>query len=41
ILFGKPQVYAGWTALGVTGLTDELIGDRLEEYAAILVKRIS
>lgn len=41
ILFGKPQVYAGWTAMGVTDLTEELIADRLEEYAASLVKRIS
>ncbi|MED4784640.1 aminoglycoside phosphotransferase family protein [Brevibacillus choshinensis] len=41
ILFGKPQVYAGWTALGVTGLTDDLIAERLEEYATSLVNRIS
>lgn len=41
ILFGKPQVYAGWTALGVTGLTDALIADRLEAYARSLVVRVN
>ncbi|MDR7318829.1 aminoglycoside phosphotransferase family protein [Brevibacillus nitrificans] len=41
ILFGPPQVYAGWTALGFTGLTDALIADRLEEYAKSLVERIA
>ncbi|WP_238933386.1 phosphotransferase family protein [Brevibacillus choshinensis] len=37
ILFGEPQVYAGWTALGVTGLTDALIAERLEAYAKSLL----
>ena len=35
-----PDVYPGWTALGVTGLTAELIMARLDAYAASLLERI-
>lgn len=30
--FWRPEVYGGWTALGVEGLTDELIMERLDAY---------
>ncbi|SDD39759.1 Predicted kinase, aminoglycoside phosphotransferase (APT) family [Paenibacillus sp. UNCCL117] len=39
ILFGPPSVYEGWTELGVTGLTDRLIMERLDDYAASLIER--
>ncbi len=32
-----PSVYAGWTELGVTGLTDELIRARMDAYVASLL----
>ena len=35
-----PKVYPGWTALGVTGLTDKLIAERLDNYMLSLLKRI-
>ncbi|MBC8136365.1 MAG: aminoglycoside phosphotransferase family protein, partial [Fibrella sp.] len=41
ILDGPPTVYAGWTALGVTGLTDELMRVRIDEYLLSLVARAS
>ena len=37
ILDGPPEVYQGWTDFGVTGLTDELMADRLDAYLASLV----
>ncbi len=37
---GPPRVYAGWTRLGVPGLTPELMRSRLEDYAARLVARL-
>ena len=40
ILFGPPEVYPGWTALGVSGLTERLIMERLDAYAASLVARV-
>ncbi|MBC7808757.1 MAG: phosphotransferase, partial [Akkermansiaceae bacterium] len=36
---GEPSVYAGWTALGVTGLTDTLMRDRSDDYLSSLVVR--
>jgi len=40
ILYGPPTVYSGWTALGFTGLTDELVRERLDLYLASIMKRI-
>src|SRR5690606_26068046 len=40
ILFGPPEVYLGWPALGVKGLTNEIIAHRLDEYMLSLLKRI-
>ncbi|GGG15130.1 phosphotransferase family protein [Paenibacillus abyssi] len=37
ILFGPPEVYEGWTALGVSGLTDQLMAERLDAYLASLI----
>jgi hypothetical protein len=39
ILIGPPKVYPGWTAFGVTGLTDELMEERLDSYLLSLLKR--
>jgi len=38
---GEPEVYAGWTALGVTGLTDALMRERSDAYMASLAKRLA
>ena len=38
-LDGPPKVYAGWTELGMKGLSDELIRHRLDEYLKSLLKR--
>lgn len=38
-LTGPPQVYAGWTAFGVTGLTDRLMAERTEAYLESLLRR--
>ncbi|TAA66325.1 phosphotransferase family protein [Planococcus salinarum] len=38
-LNGLPRVYAGWTELGLTGLSDELIRHRLDEYLLSLLER--
>ncbi|RKP47958.1 aminoglycoside phosphotransferase family protein [Cohnella endophytica] len=32
-----PEVYGGWTALGVTGLTDEMMAERLDDYLLSLL----
>lgn len=40
ILFGPPKVYQGWTNLGMTGLTDELMRERLDAYLISLLDRI-
>ncbi|MFC5402606.1 phosphotransferase family protein [Cohnella soli] len=37
----EPDVYQGWTALGMTGLTKELIIERLDTYLLSLLERIS
>lgn len=39
ILFGEPEVYAGWIALGVTGLTKDLMIQRLDAYMLSLLER--
>ncbi|WP_084243284.1 phosphotransferase family protein [Planomicrobium okeanokoites] len=38
-LDGPPKVYEGWTGLGMTGLSDELIRHRLDEYLLSLLDR--
>lgn len=38
---GKPSVYAGWTDLGMTGLTDELMLERYEAYLESLLNRFA
>lgn len=40
ILFGPPTVYSGWTAFGVTGLTDPMMERRLDAYAQRLVTHL-
>lgn len=40
ILFGPPTVYPGWAAFGVTGLTDQMMGERLDQYVESLVRRL-
>lgn len=37
--YWPPDVYAGWTALGVTGLTREMIIERLDAYLISLLER--
>ncbi len=39
ILFGPPEVYPGWTALGVTGLSNQMMQERLDTYLLSLLKR--
>lgn len=39
ILDGPPKVYSGWTALGMSGLSDELIRHRLDQYLLTLLER--
>lgn len=38
-LTGSPAVYPGWTAFGVTGLTDRLVAERTEAYLESLLKQ--
>lgn len=40
ILFGPPTVYPGWSAFGVTGLTDDMMAERLDVYAQSLLDRL-
>lgn len=37
--FGPPTVYAGWTALGMTGLTDALMAERLHAFLESVMRR--
>ncbi|WP_308637158.1 phosphotransferase family protein [Paenibacillus silvisoli] len=37
--YWAPEVYPGWTALGMTGLTTELIVERLDRYLLSLLER--
>lgn len=39
ILDGPPSVYAGWAEFGMSGLSDELIRHRLDEYLMSLLDR--
>ena len=39
ILDGKPAVYPGWKTFGMTGLSDELVRYRLDEYLMSLMDR--
>lgn len=41
ILEGPPKVYQGWTDLGIEGLTDQLMKERVDQYLASLVKLLS
>ncbi|MEV5030524.1 phosphotransferase family protein [Paenibacillus sp. LPE1-1-1.1] len=41
ILFGPPSVYPGWPAFGVTGLTDALMAERLDDYMLSLLDKAS
>ena len=38
---GPQSVYPGWTALGFTGLTDELVKERLEAYLTSLLSQFN
>jgi aminoglycoside phosphotransferase (APT) family kinase protein len=38
ILFGSPEVYPGWAAFGITGLTDQMMEQRLDMYVESLVR---
>ena len=40
ILFGPPTVYPGWAAFGVTGLTDQMMEERLDMYVESLIGRL-
>lgn len=40
VLFGSPEVYPGWAAFGVTGLTDQMMEERMDAYAVSLLKRV-
>lgn len=40
ILEGPPTVYPGWEAFGVTGLTDNMMEERLDKYLESLVTRL-
>ncbi|EFM08614.1 aminoglycoside phosphotransferase [Paenibacillus curdlanolyticus YK9] len=39
-LYGPPGVYPGWTALGVSGLTDALMAERTDHYMKSLLQRL-
>nr|AIA18022.1 Phosphotransferase enzyme family [uncultured bacterium] len=39
ILFGPPQVYPGWPAFGFTGLTEQILMERLDLYLLSLLER--
>lgn len=36
----RPQVYPGWAAFGMTGLTDAVMEERLDAYVSSLLKRM-
>ncbi|MFC4559536.1 phosphotransferase family protein [Virgibacillus kekensis] len=38
ILGGPPEVYAGWADFGVTGLTDDMMEERLDKYVVSLLE---
>lgn len=37
--YWPPDVYGGWTALGVTGLTKDMMGERLDSYLLSIMDR--
>lgn len=37
--FWEPEVYGGWTDLGVTGLTNAIVRERLDDYLLSLLER--
>lgn len=37
--YWRPEVYGGWTALGMTGLTNEMMFERLDRYLVSLLDR--
>ncbi|WP_238402855.1 phosphotransferase family protein [Paenibacillus mesophilus] len=39
--YWPPEVYGGWTALGMTGLTKEMMIERLDNYLISLLNRIT
>lgn len=39
ILFGPPTVYPGWEAFGITGLTDQMMEERLDDYVKSLINK--
>lgn len=39
--YWPPDVYGGWTALGMTGLTKEIVMERLDSYLISLLNRAS
>ncbi|GAA0603677.1 hypothetical protein GCM10009001_20910 [Virgibacillus siamensis] len=40
MLVGPPEVYPGWEAFGVTGLTDDIMKERLDQYVVSLMARV-
>lgn len=40
MLFGPPEVYPGWKAFGVTGLTNQMMEVRMDAYAISLLHRL-
>jgi aminoglycoside phosphotransferase (APT) family kinase protein len=38
-LFGTPEVYAGWTALGITGLTNQMMCERSDAYLLSVLQK--
>lgn len=38
--YWPPEVYGGWTALGVTGLTNGMMAERLDDYMISLLERV-
>ncbi|WP_036745808.1 phosphotransferase family protein [Paenibacillus sp. UNC451MF] len=39
--YWEPEVYGGWTALGMTGLTKQMMIERLDSYLVSLLNRFS
>lgn len=39
VLFGPPEVYPGWAAFGVTGLTNRMMEERMDAYAVSLLSK--
>lgn len=39
LLFGPPEVYPGWEAFGITGLTNQMMAERMDEYAVSLLSK--